>query len=375
MIIDLLIQKNAKDKFNFRNHKEHGDFKNFYFINWILESYQWFIIKLCYIIYELKLTNSNINKGQIIMLYKISFLFLSLISTLSFADQAYFESMLESAKKGDSFSQFYVGYAYDQGEEIEQDKEKAFYWYLKSAQQGESRAINNLAISYADGEGTKQDYVKAKYWLLKLANEGNVSAINLLVEYLIKENTPIHNPKEAFIWANKSIEITKNPTVYHWGEVTSKYLLGKLYQFGIGTNKDSKKAYVLYSLAALNGDSDAEFALGYIYQVGDGVSKNLEKAISWYQKAAEQGDSMAMYNLAIIMLNEDNYLDESSALQYLEKSSELNDADAQFLLGQMYESGIFVDKNEEYAKAFYEKAAENNSIQAREALDRLNNLF
>ena len=53
---------------------------------------------------------------------------------------------------------------YYQGDGIEQDKQKAVYWYTKAAKQNHSEAQYNLALMYEKGEGVKQDKEKAIYW-------------------------------------------------------------------------------------------------------------------------------------------------------------------------------------------------------------------
>ena len=60
---------------------------------------------------------------------------------------------------------------------------------------------------------------------------------------------------------NKHAEIPdfKNFTVF---------LLGWCYQNGVGVAKDDKEAVRLYSLAAQQGDSDAQRNLGWCYQNG-----------------------------------------------------------------------------------------------------------
>ncbi|QIO09158.1 tetratricopeptide repeat protein [Acinetobacter lanii] len=301
----------------------------------------------------------------------LALIFLLHLALIVHADEEYFKSMLESAKEGDSFSQFYVGYAYDQGEEVEQNHKNAIEWYRKSADQGETRAIKNLAIKYANGEGVDQNYAEAKKIILKNANQDLIESINLLVDWLIIPNTPIYNPNEAFLWATKSLEIEKNPTSAQFGGTVAKYLLGKLYDYGIGVSPDPKKAIALYRLSAKDDYSDAQFALGYLYHKGKGVKKDITQAIDWYNKAADQNDSDALLNLGYIYLTEDDYLDEQNAAHYLHAASEQNNPNAHYILGILFEEGRGVDKNVETAYEYYEKAVQVNSELALDAIAKL----
>ena len=124
----------------------------------------------------------------------------------------YFEQMEQEAENGSMADQFKLGYAYDKGEGIEQDYEKAAYWYNLAAQQGHNIAMCNLGYLYyygrgipqnyeeaanlycsaaeqgydiaqlwcgylyENGKGVSQDYEKASYWYILAAEQGNASA-------------------------------------------------------------------------------------------------------------------------------------------------------------------------------------------------------
>ena len=44
---------------------------------------------------------------------------------------------------------------------MEQDYEKAVYWYKKAVENGDPKAMYNLALCYQDGLGVEQDTDKA----------------------------------------------------------------------------------------------------------------------------------------------------------------------------------------------------------------------
>lgn len=75
---------------------------------------------------------------------------------------------------------FQLAKLYDQGYQIKQDYQKAFYWYKKSAESGNNKAMYNLASMYANGDGVEESYEKAEFWLEESANHGNKNAIELL---------------------------------------------------------------------------------------------------------------------------------------------------------------------------------------------------
>ena len=58
---------------------------------------------------------------------------------------------LSLATQGISVSQYNTGVNYSIGRGIEQDLEKAVYWYQRASEQGHSKAPFNIAIIYTDG--------------------------------------------------------------------------------------------------------------------------------------------------------------------------------------------------------------------------------
>lgn len=59
-----------------------------------------------------------------------------------------------------------------------------------------------------------------------------------------------------------------------------------------------EEAARLYTLAAAQGDAEAQAALGNFYLTGRGVAKDEKQALSYFSKAAEQGHVLAMQVLA-----------------------------------------------------------------------------
>ncbi len=91
------------------------------------------------------------------------------------------------------------------------------------------------------------------------------------------------------------------------------------------------KAYHSYFDLAKSGDVDAQTMLGEMYLDGiNGVAVDHEKAFYWLSKAAAK-----------------------------------NDRQAQYLLGFMYENGLYVVRNMKRAVKWYKKAATGGNILAQ----------
>lgn len=180
-------------------------------------------------------------------------LFLTTIFAVSapvFAESTEFRFKQIAAEKGDAEAQYYLGIAYDSGDGVDLDHEKAVYWYQKSADQGNTDAMFSLAVSYDDGEGVEMDDEMAIYWYTKAAELGESNAQNnVAVMYEDGEGTDIDYDK-ALYWYTKSAE-NKNSL--------AQYNLADLYYNGRGLSAANKvAAYAWFAVAAENDESGAE---------------------------------------------------------------------------------------------------------------------
>jgi TPR repeat protein len=70
---------------------------------------------------------------------------------------------------GDAASQVDLGYFFDNGLAVKNDKEQALKWYYKAYRQGDAGAANNIATVYRDLGATK----KMLWWLRRAAAMGD----------------------------------------------------------------------------------------------------------------------------------------------------------------------------------------------------------
>ena len=79
--------------------------------------------------------------------------------------------------QGDADAQRCLGFCYHKGNGVEQDYEKAVYWFEKAAMQGDAGAQYFLGIGYQYGQWIEKDYNKALYWYEKAAAQGHQNAM------------------------------------------------------------------------------------------------------------------------------------------------------------------------------------------------------
>ncbi|RIB02337.1 kinase-like domain-containing protein [Gigaspora rosea] len=77
------------------------------------------------------------------------------------------------------------------------------------------------------------------------------------------------------------------------------YRLGYCYEYGIGVEKDERKAFTYYQKSAEMNNSNRIYQVGYCYYLGIGVDVDKHKAFTYYLKSAEEGNSMGIWKTAI----------------------------------------------------------------------------
>jgi len=74
--------------------------------------------------------------------------------------------------------------------------------------------------------------------------------------------------------------------------------LGVIYESGgFGVNKDAKQAVKCFRQAAEKGDDQGQMNLGRMYQDGVGVERDLVSAYQWFYLAAQSGNGIARHYL------------------------------------------------------------------------------
>lgn len=243
------------------------------------------------------------------------------------------------------------------GEKAHKDKDyvKALEYLLPAAEAGSSNAQFRLGYMYSHGEGVDQSDEKAAEWYQKSAEGGNSSA---------------------------------------------QVSLGAMYYDGKGgLEKNPKESVRLFRLAADQNSSNGQTWLGFCYEYGYGVEQDYEEALHWYQLAADQGSDQGkryldglqnkmnatptptptatltptpsaaeLFSLGIKAYGAGDF---DKAVEYFIPAAEGNDANAQYYLGWMYESGRGVPQDEEKAADWYQKAADQGNSGAQVSLGHM----
>ena len=186
-------------------------------------------------------------------------------------DNGYVPSMINYANK------LFVGL-----DGIQQDKEKAAFYYRKAADDPEN----------GDSES-----------MLKLAKMSNIG-----------DGIPI-NKKEAAKYYKMAADrgIPEAMETYGWMLDNSDGIAG-----------DKREAAKYYKMAADNGSVEAMFNYGWMLQIGDGIPDDKKEAARYYKVAADNGNIEAMENYAYMLKSGDGIpKDEEEAEKYFEMAKKV----------------------------------------------------
>lgn len=83
------------------------------------------------------------------------------------------------------------------------------------------------------------------------------------------------------------------------GHVLAQTLVGSMYAYGEGIERNDEQAFKWLSRAAEYGSAQAQFNLAILYENGFGTDKDIQQALKWFKTAAAQGrkDAAARYEL------------------------------------------------------------------------------
>lgn len=241
------------------------------------------------------------------------------------------ELLQQAADAGHAEAWTAIGFQYDMGLGVEQDYGKAIGYYQKAADLGDALGLTNIGYSYYFGTGVEQDYGKALEYFRKAADLGEGQAVNNL---------------------------------------------GDMYENGIGVEQDYVQAMKYYQQAAELGEGYAYAGIGSLYRGGKGVEQDLLKAAEYYKKALELGVDDPVILQDVKELSESlrragaearDAEDYGKAMELFLLAAELGNAEGWRDIGDLYESGLGVEKDPDQAAEYYQKALDAESETEEEA--------
>ena len=200
-----------------------------------------------------------------------------------------FHICLELAEAGHAFAMFTVAAAYDLGTGVKRSKAAAIAWYERAAAAGDLNAMNDLGNAFNSGDGVPLDKTQGLKWLQKAVEGGSALAMyNLALQYR-DDSGGLKNYPESLGLLRKAAEL---------GNSDAQAQVGYAFANGLGVPPNKSEAARLYRQAAESGSLVGKFYLGISYRDGLGVEKNFTEALNWLEEADLEGFDRAAFVLA-----------------------------------------------------------------------------
>jgi len=235
------------------------------------------------------------------------------------------------AKSGQIKEQLELGKYYSSGVMLQPKYEEAFEWWSMAAHQGSAEGQFRLGMLYDPSMLVAAPIAKnqslAVEWYLKAGNQGHTQAQQRLGHFYNAQK----NYEEAYFWYSLG----------HHAELLRELARDDLSPDQIARIKERVKQWQpTYSTSpdsdidpvvlwqAKNGDVKAQKELGRHYG-----GRNHTEAKKWYAAAAEQGDAEAQFILGNNYNSERNY---TQAIKWFQKAAEQGHREAMWQLHAIY---------------------------------------
>jgi TPR repeat protein len=265
------------------------------------------------------------------------------------------EKLRALAESGDAIAQHYMGQLYLSGRVVPRSDEQAAQWFRRAADAGDLASAHNLGVIHERATGPLRDRAEALKWYRSAAERGFARSQANLGYLLWQAKDP-----EARMWIEKAAA-QKEPRGLH--------LLGML-ELDAGREAE---AVARLEEAARADDRDAQYQLALLHGAGRGTAKDDKRAMDWLRKSAERNQPEAQYRLAAAYARGLYGVrqDDAAAAAWLRRSARQGNVEAQYALANAYAEGRGVPRDANEALGWIQLAARNNHPEAAAALERI----
>jgi len=164
------------------------------------------------------------------------------------------------------------------------------------------------------------------------------------------------------------------------GDILARMWLARAYSRGrLGYPRDEVRARAIAAIVvdavrrqAAAGSAEARFLMGTVYDEGLGAPEDPAQAAEWFRAAAADGHVLAAHNLGnAFAAGRGVPADAAQAVTWWRTAATSGDAVTQFRLGEAYERGAGVTADLVMARRWYADAAGRGHAGAKAALERL----
>lgn len=274
------------------------------------------------------------------------------------------EELRKLAEEGVVAAQIQLANLLNRTENSTKQKNEAVAWYTKAADQGAPAAMYELAVLLLDGKLVSNDEARAVK-LLKNAAECGYPEAQYLYGQKCKSGIKdilARDDAQYLYWLGRAADSSNRIVA-----AEANLYLAISYELGDKVAQDYKKAFSLYRDSAEYGSIGGLMNLARCYKDGIGVEKNPSIAYQLICKSAqsENATSHAYFSLGMFLENGIGTTpDFDEALKWYRRAAEGDSLDAKNAIGRFYEHGISVEQDLSEAIKWYIRAAEEGSLSA-----------
>ncbi len=280
------------------------------------------------------------------------------------------EYLERAAAQGNAEAFYYLGELFTTGKSFEVDINRALDNYAAAAEHGYFAAYETMGDIFCEGKFIARDLAHAVDLYDKAAAAG--------IETAKKKTEDLRRRREAFFKYAKEAEHLDPAQCFRncaistaMGYTPAARMLAHLYEVGRGTEKDRGRAFLWYKTAAEAGDKYAYYDIGRCYAYGIGTAFDYNLALKSFRAAEAAGYTTAKREIERLESNRKKSVAKkhfSTAMRllykkkfkaakcYLDLCMLLENPKAIYTLGCLYEFGLGVEVNKDYAYGLYEEA-------------------
>nr|WP_286906375.1 tetratricopeptide repeat protein [Roseovarius sp.] len=163
---------------------------------------------------------------------------------------------------------------------------------------------------------------------------------------------------EALEAGNVQGAATEFQSAFETGDADGAFYLGRLFEMGLGTEKDMRRAAELYAAAVSKQSALAQNRLGLMHLNGEFVLQDYQRAAELICAAADQGEPNGQFNCGLLYSQGKGVApDAARAVGYWQEAAKANHVAAINYLGQAYQRGTGIDQDATAAFATFQRTA------------------
>lgn len=262
----------------------------------------------------------------------------------------------------------YIGIGHEYGLfGYERNLNEAFGKYLISSRLNHSLGTYRLALCFEQGKGIDQDNEKALYFYRCAAKLGLVDALHVYGSVLANGYLGLR-PDQKMGLHYLSLAAIKANKLYPY----PFFDIGKWYetkQESLDVSVDEKYSFDVYMKGASLGDPNSQYRIAKSFENGElKQRKSIIPAIDWYMRAADNGQvdaQMTLFGLYSSGLGENLRKDPGKSYYWALRAGLKGSCRGMFFLGEYARSGTGINQDVLLALWWYTISASMGSYEAK----------